>query len=252
MFRLYLADVFAYKASAFIWVLGDLQLALMMPIVWRAVGGLQGYSVEQVTAYYIVTMTISQFVTCHLLWDIGFDIREGAFTSMLVRPVSYLTSSFARNMAWRIGKVVLFVPFLLVLLPAYGFSNFTSLRVDATSVAVLFLGQTIAFLSAYCVAMLAMWTTEFVSIFQLYYFPELLLSGRVVPLEALPSWAQYVAQWSHFRYTVSFPAEAFLGRLTEAQLQHGAMAQCLWIAVFLVFAKVLFNLGLKQYSGFGM
>ena len=56
LFKLYLADVFAYKAAAVIWVLGDLQVALMMPLVWRSVGGVGGMSPEQVTVYYLVDL----------------------------------------------------------------------------------------------------------------------------------------------------------------------------------------------------
>lgn len=250
--RLYQADVFAYKASAFIWVLGDLQVALMMPIVWRAVGGLSGFSVAEVTSYYLVMMTISQFVTCHLLWDIGFDIREGTFSGQILRPFSHLSMSFARNIAWRVGKLVLFLPFLLLLLPIYGFEHLVAGRVDGSFLLALMLGQTLAFFAAYCIAMVAMWTTEFVSLFQLYYVPELIFSGRVVPLTALPEWAQAIGRASHFRYTVAFPTEVYLGRLTQAEVMAGFGAQVGWGVFFYALSLFLFQRGVKQYSGFGM
>ena len=223
-----------------------------MPLVWRAAGGVHGYSAEDTTNYYVVTITVSQFVTCHLLWDIGLDIREGAFSSMLLRPLSHLSVSFSRNVAWRVGKLALFVPFLLVLIPFYGNANFGSLQMDCIFLIALILGQTLAFLAAYSVAMLAMWTTEFVSLFQLYYFPELIFSGRVVPLTSLPDWAQSASQFLHFRYTVSFPAEILLGRLSLNQITVGLAIQLGWIILFFGLSRILFNLGVKKYSGFGM
>ncbi len=252
LFRLYFADVFAYKAASVIWVLADLQAALMMPIVWRAVGGLQGYSKGEVTTYYVVAMTLSQFVTCHLLWDIAFDIREGAFTAFQVRPFSHRAASFVRNIAWRCGKLILFIPLLLLLLPLYGLPSLHGLHPGGFFVLTVVLGQTVAFLSAYCMAMVTLWTTEFVSLFQLYYFPELLLSGRVVPLSALPEWARRLADWTHFRYTVSFPTETLLGKLSPSAVMQGLAAQAAWCVVFWWLGNVLYARGVRHYSGFGM
>lgn len=243
--------MFAYKGVAFIWVLGDLQLTLIMPVVWRAVGGVGGYDPDQVTAYYILTMTVSQFVTSHLLWDIGFDIREGVFSSLLLRPINHLWASVSRNLAWRVGKVALFLPLLAALMPLYGVPNLGAARFDVAFFAAVFLGQTLAFLAAYCMAMVALWTTEFVSLYEMYYLPELLLSGRVVPLAALPEWARHLANLTHFRYTVSFPAELALGHLSNQAQQFGFLMQCGWTLFFLFLARFLFSRGVRQYSGFG-
>lgn len=251
LFKLHLAEVFAYKWTAFIWVLGDLQLTLIMPIVWRAVGGVAGYGPSEVVTYYVLSMTVSQFVTSHLLWDIGFDIREGVFSSLLLRPIPHLLASVSRNLAWRVGKLALFIPFLLLLMPLYGLPSMQGVRIDWSVIVAVLLGQTLAFLSAYCMAMVALWTTEFISLFEIYYMPELILSGRVVPLASLPSWAQSLAGMTHFRYTVSFPVELALGKLSGAEIQFGFVLQAVWTLVFYGLARLLFTKGVRQYSGFG-
>lgn len=252
LFRLYLADVFAYKAAAVIWVLGDLQVAIMMPLVWRAVGGVGGMSPSEVTTYYIVVLTVSQFVTCHLLWDIAWDIKEGTFSSLLLRPVSHLASSFSRNLAWRTGKLILYVPVFLMLLLMYGIPASNTFHPTWEFWLSVILGQTMAFLAAYTVAMVALWTTDVTSIFQVYYFPELLLSGRVVPLASLPPWVQNLAECTHFRYTVGFPTEVLLGRVAGPAVHWGLGVQAAWLLLFWGTSRLLFKKGVRQYYGFGM
>lgn len=252
LFKLYLADVFAYKAAAVIWVLGDLQVALMMPLVWRSVGGVGGMSPEQVTVYYLVALSVSQFVTCHLLWDIAWDIKEGTFSSLLMRPVSHLASSFSRNLAWRTGKLILFVPVLATMLLAYGIPDPHMFHPTWAFWASIVLGQTMAFLAAYSVAMVALWTTEVTSLFQVYYFPELLLSGRVVPLESMPDWIQRLAKFTHFRYSVGFPTDVLLGKISQQEILLGLGVQSAWLAFFWVLATILFKKGVRQYYGFGL
>jgi len=251
LFRLYAADVFAYKAAALIWVLADMQTALIMPFVWSAVGGVAGMAPGQTVAYYVAAMCVSQFVTCHLLWDIAVDIREGVFSSLLLRPVSHFFASFVRNVAWRIGKVALFVPVVLVLLPLYGRPDWGGARISPEFVVAVLLGQTLAFLSAYCMAMVALWTTEFISIFQIYYFPELLLSGRVIPLGAFPPAVQTLSEWTHFRYTVAFPIDVLFGKATGSVFLTGILIQLGWCVVFLFLGQHLFRKGVRQYAGFG-
>ncbi|MBS1714762.1 MAG: ABC-2 family transporter protein [Armatimonadetes bacterium] len=251
LFRLYAADVFAYKAAAVIWVLADMQTALLMPFVWSAVGGVAGMGPGQTVAYYVAAMCVSQFVTCHLLWDIAVDIREGAFSSQLLRPVSYLFASFVRNVAWRLAKAVLFVPVVLVLLPLYGRPDWTGLRFGPEFVLSAVLGQVLAFAAAYCMALVTLWTTEFISIFQVYYFPELLLSGRVVPLGAFPPAVQGLAGCTHFRYTVAFPVEVLFGKASGGVFWAGIGAQVAWTLVFLWLGRVLFRAGVRRYAGFG-
>jgi ABC-2 type transport system permease protein len=83
-------------------------------------------------------------------------------------------------------------------------------------------------------AMTAFWTTEYYSVFALYYFPETFFSGRFFPLLALPAWVLGMGTWLPFKYTVAFPAEMLLGKLNSSQIGAGFLSQCAWIAVFVI------------------
>ena len=100
--------------------------------------------------------------------------------------------------------------------------------------------------------MVALWTTEFVSVFRLYYVPEIFLSGRVLPLSTLPGWAQSVAGSLHFPYMVSFPANVLLGKMKPEDITRGLLIQAAWCIAFLVLGRILFLRGVRAYSGPGM
>lgn len=250
----YLKDCFAYPAATFIWVLADAQAAIVLPAVWLAAGSatVAGMTHPELVAYYLCSMTLSQFIVCHLMWDMAWDIREGVFSAHLVRPVSYFWSTVARNMAWRLTKLALFLPLLGIAALAYGGLGKTPLNLGASFWVSVLLAHALSFVVAYCLSMVTLWTTEFMSIFRLYYVPELFLSGRLVPLGALPDWAQSLAGVTPFRYTVAFPLDVLLGKLGGREILIGLAAQSAWTLGFLALGAALFSSGRRVYAGVGM
>jgi ABC-2 type transport system permease protein len=251
---IYLRECFAYPAAAFIWVLADAQAAIILPAVWLAAGtAVGGMERSEIVTYYLASMTLSQFVTCHLMWDIADDIREGFFSALLIRPFSHFALNASRNLAWRISKLFLFVPVAAIVYVVY----LTSVRAAPVTFSPVFfasvlLAHTLSYVSAYCVALTALWTTEYVSTLRLYYLPEAFLSGRLVPLSTLPAWAGALGGFLHFRYTNAFPVEILMGRLRTEEINRGLLLQVVWIVVFFLLGRVLFRFGVRQYSGVGM
>ena len=66
---------------------------------------------------------------------------------------------------------------------------------------------------SWALGMLTFWTTRVSAIFELYFAAELLLSGRLVPLSLLPTWAQRLANFLPFQYTFGFPNAPVLRKL---------------------------------------
>lgn len=252
LFRLFTADVFAYQAASLIWVVADVVDAFVLPLVWSTIGGVGGMDVPTTIAYYISAMVASQFVTSHLLWDMSWDVREGALTSYLVRPFPHFWANVARNLAWRVGKVVMFAPLAGLMLLAYGVPWGVKFNFGWSFWTALVLGHVLSFLMAYCLATVALWTTEFVSVFNLYYLPETLLSGRVLPLGAFPDWLARLTEATPFRYTVGFPVDVLLGQVGDDALMKGFAGQLFWCLAFALLGPWLFRRGLRRYTGVGM
>lgn len=230
---------------------------MILPAVWLAAAGtaqtIAGLGRGELVTYYLVSMTLSQFITCHLMWDMAEDIREGFINSLLMRPMSHFTMNLARNFAWRLAKLLLFIPVATLVFSFYlSATPGKPLHITGLAVFSVMMGQFLSFVAAYCVSSVAFWTTEFYSALRAYYLPESFLSGRLVPLTALPFWAQAPAHWLHFRYTNAFPVEMIMGKLSPNQVWEGIAIQAGWTAIFLVAGPIIFRHGLRRYTGVGM
>lgn len=257
LFNVYVAECFAYPATSIIWILADTFTAMLLPAVWLAASGpsgeVAGFSGKEMVTYYLVTMTLAQFVTCHMMWDISFDIREGFFSAHIVRPFPYLAQCVARNLAWRVSKLVLFLPIGVIFYLVYlGTSTTSPLTFSWPFVVALIAGHVLSFLAAYSMALIALWTVEYQSILEMYYVPEQILSGRLLPLATLPGWALVVGDVLYFRYTVAFPAEILMGKTDSDFLIRGFALQAIWLVVLSVAAHLTLRAGMKKYTGHGM
>ena len=256
LFLVYIQDGLAYAASGLIWILSDLVTAFTMPLVWLSAAGggsIQGFTGPQFVAYYVVMLLISNFVTCHYMWDMNVEIRDGVVSSQLIRPVSWFQFMMVRNFAWRIVRSGLFFPWFLLFVLIYSAQlGQTAYQIAPVFFVSLLLGHVLSFVFVVAVGCLTLFTEEAQSIFELYYFPMLFLSGQMFPIKILPEWAQNLAMLFPFYYTTGLPTEIAVGRVTGSQAWQGIAGQVVWIGLSYVLFHVLWHRGLKRYSGVGM
>ncbi|MBX7133392.1 MAG: ABC-2 family transporter protein [Fimbriimonadaceae bacterium] len=256
LFSIYIQDGLAYKASGFIWVLTDVATAATMPLVWAAAAGtgtIGGFDRQGFVLYYLTMLLISCFVTCHYMWEISWEIKEGYFSTYLVRPISYMQFMFVRNFAWRIVRTMIFFPLFLLLVYAYGgFLGGSTLYLGWQVWLAIFLGHVLSFVFVMAMGMLALFVQEANAIFELYYIPMLFLSGNLFPVSLLPDWARNLSALFPFYYTTGFPTELAIGRIQPDQCYQNIAIQCAWIGFSVVMQRVLWGFGLRHYTGVGM
>src|SRR5579862_6401277 len=256
VFSIYFQDGIAYRASGLIWILTDLVTAVTMPLVWASAGAgriIQGYSTSNFVLYYLCLLLLGSFVTCHIMWEIAMEIKEGQFSSMLVRPVSFYQFTFLRNLSWRIIRTTLFLPFFVVLLWAYhGFLKDAHVFIGWEFWASLLLGHLVSFATVMMMSMLALFTQEAMAIFELYYVPMLFLSGQLFPIAVLPGWARLLGKLFPFYYTTGAPTEILIGRTTGAAAWQTVGIQLMWVLIAYGISKFLWAKGLRHYTGVGM
>ena len=257
MFGIYFQDGLAYRASGLIWIITDLVTAVTMPLVWAKAtsntGMIGGFSRSDFVLYYLCQLLLGSFITSHIMWEVAMEIKEGQFSTQLVRPMSFYQFTFFRNLSWRIIRTGLFFPFFLILLWAYrGYLGEAHVTVGWTFWASVIMGHLVSFTFVTMMAMLALFTQEVMSIFELYYVPMLFLSGQLFPIAVLPDWATALAKWFPFYYTTGAPTEILIGWVSGDAALHVLGMQAGWIVFCFLMAKVLWAKGLKHYTGVGM
>ncbi len=246
----------AYRASMLIWIVTDIVPALTMPLVWASAasnGRIAGYSTSDFVLYYLSMLLLSCFITSHLMWDIANEIRDGVFSTAILRPISYFQLSFFRNLSWRVIRILIFTPFFLLIALTYRqFISGAELNLSFSFWLSVALGHTLSFVSVMAMSLLAFFTQEAMSVFELYYGPMLFLSGQLFPVSLLPAWARELSHWLPFYYTTGVPTEILIGRLKGEAALNCIYVQIIWILASYVIFKILWKNGLKHYTGVGM
>ena len=257
VFSIYFQDSLAYRAQAVIWILTDVVPAMVMPLVWlSAYGGrshIGGYAPGEMVLYYLCMVTFTNFVVTHQMWDVATEIKEGQFSVYLVRPFSYFQTNLIRNLAWRVFRLVVFVPMLALAVWIYA-PHLTQARFEwgPTFWLSLVMGHLVSFMLSYALGLLALFFQEVFSVYNIYYIPMLFLSGQLVPIGVFPEWLQALSRYMPFQYTVALPTEVFMGRVPETVAWQGIGIQVAWTVSLYLLAKVFWRKGLLYYTGVGM
>jgi ABC-2 type transport system permease protein len=106
-------------------------------------------------------------------------------------------------------------------------------------------------LNNFILGMITIWTTRASAIFQLWFLSELLLSGRLLPLQLMPSWVQSLTAWLPFKWTFYFPIEALVGSMSTGTLLRGLGFQALWIAICGLGMFASWRIATRYYTAVG-
>lgn len=256
IFSIYFQDGLAYRASGFIWIMTDLVTAVTMPLVFAKAssgGAIAGFQTSDFVLYYLCMLLLGSFITSHIMWELAMEIKEGQFSTALIRPVSFFQVSFFRNLSWRIIRTALFAPLFLVLIFLYrGYLADAQVYLGWEFWLSLVLGHFVSFTFVIMMSMLALFVQEATSIFELYYVPMLFLSGQLFPIALLPDWARSAAMFFPFYFTTGAPTEILIGRVSGGDVPRVLLLQVAWAVGAYLMAKVLWRKGLRFYTAVGM
>ncbi len=245
-----------YRVANYFYMIGMLAEPIIYLVVWSTVARAQGGSVAGFTpgdfaAYYIVWTLVRQMniALTPAAWE--WRIREGQLTGWLLKPLHPINYDLAGLAGWKVAVIIMWLPIAAVLTVIFH----PTLHPTAADIAVF----AVAIWGAYVIRSLALWllglvtfwTTRVNAIFEAYFTAELILSGRIVPLQLMPGWVQNVANYLPFKWTFGYPIEALTQRLPTSQLVGGLGAQAAWIAIGSVLVAVVWNRAKRRFTSVG-
>jgi ABC-2 type transport system permease protein len=249
-------EQFQYRAANYMYMIGMVVEPVIYLVVWSVVaeasgGSVGGYTPGGFAAYYIVWMLVRNMNIVFTPYGWEFRIREGQLSGMLLRPVHPLHYDLAYFAGWKVIAVVLWVPIAVVLALLFPPELSVNLAQAATFSVAIWGAYVIRTLLLFVLGMVTLWTTRVAALFELYFTAELLLSGRLVPLDLMP---EAVLRWVDllpFRSTFGFPIEALVSDLSGPELVRGLLAQAFWIGFGWVLAMVVWRRAIRRYSAVG-
>ena len=245
-----------YRAANFIWLIGAVLEPVIYLIVWDTVAQVQGGDVGGFTssdfaAYFLALMVVDRLTFTWIMWEYEFMIREGTLARRLMRPLHPFWVDVMDNLAYKALIMVVLVPTVIVLVLAFRPTFETTFLDLLAFLPALILAFVMRFCLEWTLAMAAFWTTRTSAINQVYFVIFLFFSGRLAPLELLPSFAQTLASLLPFRWMLSFPLDVLLGRLSAPEIALGYLAQLGWTGIILLVLPQAWRVGVKQFSAVG-
>ena len=254
--RTQIQSQFQYRAATYMYTLGMVAEPVIYLVVWRTIANQHGGSVDGVTAgqfaaYYLVWTLVRTFNIVFTPFGWEWRIREGEFSSQLLRPLHPIHYDMAWFAGHKIPWLVMFAPIAVAL----GFIFRPDLDPSWLEVVVFLVAiwgaYVIRSLNHFVLGMLTIFTTRATSIFQVWFLTELLVSGRLVPLTLMPDWAQSIANWLPFKWTFYFPIEALVGSMSTEALLTGLLWQAFWAGVGSVLVWAAFRFAVRHYAAVG-
>jgi ABC-2 type transport system permease protein len=245
-----------YRVAQYFYMVGMVAEPVIYLVVWTTIADEQGGAVNGITsgefaAYYIVWTLVRNMniVFGAPFWE--WRIREGNLSGQLLKPMHILHYDLAYFAGWKFVVVLLWVPIAIVLsLIFHPDLHPTSLEIVVFVIAI-WGAYVIRSMFQGTIGMLNFWTTRGAAVFDLWMACEMLLSGRLVPLQLMPEWVQTLADFLPFKWTFGFPIESLVGDMSTSELLLGLCVQVLWIGIGLLLFKIAWRSAVRHFSAVG-
>lgn len=247
---------FQYRVGTFLWVIGLIIEPVIYLVIWTTVANEQGgsvgsYSANDFVAYYLV-WTILRIMNIGLN-PVSFEwrVKNGQWSQLLLKPIHPIHDDIAFLLGRKWFDLLILAPMLIVLGLIFNVSlSLTWWQIVAFVIACL-LGFLLRTMWQWALGLTTFWIIRVSAIFDLYFALELLLSGRIVPLDLLPEWAQTAAFFLPYQWSFAFPIEVAIGRETAEQTIMGIGIQIVWLLIGSVLVRFMWRRGVRRYSAVG-
>lgn len=252
LLRVGLAGAIAYRAEMLVWMLTT-TMPLVSLALWSAVAAaapVGRFTQQGFAAYFLATLVVRQLTGSWLVWEMNMDIRSGALSRRLLKPIHPLIAYSAENIAALPLRALLSAPIALVALFAFELPP-----VDAWTLFLWAASLLGAWLINFCtmaaIGSLAFFLENSTAVYELWLLAFMLLSGYLLPLELFPPALAAVTHALPFRYTVAFPVELITGLIQGRAALVDLAVQWAYVAGSAVAAVVAFRAGIRRFSAYG-
>ncbi len=233
-------------------ILADLIIFLFVYFLWTHLylgkTSVNGYTLKMMITYYLITLLIGSFTLVRGYANrISKDIKSGDASLHFIKPFQYKWVLFADSIGWAIPPFLILLGIVLLLygiqfqylLPPHNLLLFSLSAI---------LGTILNFLIISTAGTIAFWTTTTGGFISLLTRFSAMLGGSLVPLSFFPQHIQAVLNYLPFKYTHYVSLEIYLGNLKGPEELFTMGIQLLWILIFLIISKFIWNKGYKAYE----
>ncbi len=180
------------------------------------------------------------------------DVRDGGLSCFLIRPINEQLYRFSTFFSHKICNILICL--LTVIIVIFLFPVVFKLSPSNSWIYIPligFLSLVLQFMFSYTIALLSFWWLDIEGFLFIKRLIMSFLTGTLVPLTIIPDSITKIVLLLPFQYMVFFPIQVTLGKLDTTSITNGIIVQVIWIIVFTLLSKILWTLGLRQYTSAG-
>jgi ABC-2 type transport system permease protein len=254
LLRVGFAGAVAYRAEMLVWMLTT-TMPLVSLALWSAVAAaapVGRFTPTRFAGYFLVTLVVRQLTGSWLVWEMNQDIRSGALSQRLLKPVHPLVAYSAENLSALPLRAALSLPLTVLTLVVVEPGALPSSPLQLAVLLVSLLGAwLINFLTMATIGTLAFFLESSTAVFEVWLIGFMLLSGYLVPLELFPTWLRDVSAMLPFRSMLAFPVEVLTGMIEGRAMLHDLVVQWAWVGGTGATALLGWRVGLRRFAAFG-
>jgi len=232
-------------------ILSTIAMAILY-FFWRAVYGgtadIAGLSLGTTLTYILLAQVFRPLTDIDLIFEFGFNLREGGIVHQLLRPLNFQLMYYAQNLGNLGTQLLLQIPMALVATFVFGLRWPTDPAVWAAFLVSALLGYTSYFFFVYIVASLTFYTTEVWGLGVLFNGMAIFLSGSLVPIAMMPGWLQTLVLSIPFAQALAVPINILTGITPLAQVPSVWLTQLVWVAGLWLASNLVFRLALRRVT----
>ena len=252
--RVGFAEAVAYRAEMLVWVLST-TMPLIMLALWSAVAAdapVGRFDQRDFLAYFLATFIVRQLTGAWVAWQMSYEVRTGALSMRLLRPLHPMVSYAVENLAAVPLRLVVAVPVALLALALLGTRTLPhSTAMWAVWLAAVLGGWLITFLANAIIGCLALWTGSSIKVMDVWLVAFMVFSGYLVPVELFPGALRLLVAWLPFRYQIGFPVEVMTGAYSLPEALGMLMRQWAFVLGLFLAATIIWRRGLRRFAAYG-
>jgi ABC-2 type transport system permease protein len=226
-----------------------------MMLVWDQVvaeAPTAGMGQTEMARYFCATLFARQFTSSWVFWELNHEIRTGALSVQLLRPVGPLPLHLVSNIVVMPFRLLVLIPMsLIIALWRPEVLTWPEPSLFALGLLATALGFFINFTIQAMLGSLAFWIQQSLGLWSVWFGLFALASGYIYPLAVLsPTWERWLRRLP-FHSTLGLPAELLAGNVDLSTGLAGVGWQLFWLGLCLLGLRALWSAGLRRHEAVG-
>lgn len=258
IFKVSWSQMFAYRLNFILGRFRSIVVLVMLYYVWHSLAGEKGsfasYSELELITYVFIVNILRSVIFGTQSRELAQEINSGMFSKYLTMPLNIFWYNFFREAAQRIVNLIsaiveVFIFTLIIKADLFWQSGLMNWGLFMLS---LIFALFIYYLLSFIVSMLAFWSREAMGPRFLFEWTLEFMSGIYFPLNILSTlWFSILIRLPFF-YLIFFPISIYLGTYDTGFIIRAFVQQLFWLLILSALAKVIWERGLRKYSGEGI